>query len=265
MRIAIYQGPAGPGSSEHNLRRLGHWAAEAARQGAHLVVFPEMFLSGYNIGASAAQALAQPPDGELPEAVASIARAQGIAIAYGYPEASEHGAVYNAAQLVDAQGQRLLDYRKAHLFGALDRAMFSPGDGGFAVVQLHGWSLGLLICYDVEFPEAVRQLALAGAELVLVPTANMAGFEFVAQVTVRARAYENGCYLAYANYCGVEADLHYCGLSSLSGPAGEIVAAAQAQAKECLLVADLDRNHLAKLRASTPYLQDRRPDLYDHP
>lgn len=260
MRIAIYQGPAGPGSSDDNLRRLGHWATEAARQDAQLVVFPEMFLSGYNIGAAAARALAQPPDGELPRAVAEIARAQGIAIAYGYPEADARGAVYNAAQLVDAQGQRLLNYRKAHLFGGLDRAMFSPGDGGFAVARLHGWSLGLLICYDVEFPEAVRQLALAGAELVLVPTANMAGFELVAQVTVRARAYENGCYLAYANYCGAEADLQYCGLSSLCGPDGEVVIAAGSE--ERLLLADLDHSHLARLRASTPYLLDRRPELY---
>lgn len=260
MRIALYQGPAGPNLPAQNLARLEHWATEAARCGADLVVFPEMFLSGYNIGAQAAQALAHAPDGEAPARVAAIARRNSIAIAYGYPEAGPAGAVYNAAQLVDGQGQRLIDYRKAHLFGDLDRAMFSAGDGGFPVATLNGWKLGLLICYDVEFPEAVRHLALNGAELVLVPTANMAGFELVAEVTVRARAYENGCYLAYANYCGEEAGLHYCGLSSLCGPGGEQLAIAGTE--EALLVADLDRQHLHATRIATPYLADRRNDLY---
>lgn len=260
MRIALYQGPAGPNLPAHNLARLQAQAADAARRGAQLVVFPEMFTSGYNIGAQAAAAQAQAPDGDLPGQVAAIARANRIAIAYGYPEAGPGGAVYNAAQLVDAQGTRLLDYRKAHLFGDLDRAMFSPGDGGFCIAELGGWKVGLLICYDVEFPEAVRQLALAGAQLILVPTANMAGFEVVAQITVRARAYENGCYLAYANYCGSEGGLVYCGSSSVSGPAGECLALADDQ--EGLLTADLSATHLSSVRDATPYLMDRRPDLY---
>jgi len=256
----LYQGPAGPNLPEDNLARLGHWATEAARRGAELIVFPEMFLSGYNIGREAAQALSQPAGGPVPTQVAAIARAQGIAIAYGYPEAGPEGTVYNAAQLVDGQGERLIDYRKAHLFGDLDRAMFSPGDGGFPVATLNGWKLGLLICYDVEFPEAARHLALSGAELILVPTANMAGFELVAEVTVRARAYENGCYLAYANYCGQEAGLLYCGLSSVCGPDGQQLAVAGKE--ECLLIADLDRARVHSARQATPYLLDLRTDLY---
>jgi predicted amidohydrolase len=263
MRIALYQGPPGPNLPAQNLLRLEHWATEAARRGAELVVFPEMFISGYNIGAQAAARHAQPPDGAIPRQIAAMAKAKGIAIAYGYPEAGDGGAVHNAAQLVSAQGVRLLDYRKVHLFGDLDKAMFQPGDGGFCVAELNGWKLGLLICYDVEFPEAVRQLALAGAQLVLVPTANMVGFETVAHITVRARAYENGCYLAYANYCGNEGALAYCGLSSVSGPEGALLAIADDQ--EGLLVVNLDAEHLLATRAATPYLLDRRAELYRQP
>jgi predicted amidohydrolase len=84
--------------------------------------------------------------------------------------------------------------------------MFSPEAIIFPLVELEGWKLGLLICYDLEFPENARRLALAGAELILVPTANMVPFDFVADVTVRARAFENQCYVAYANYCGHEGD-----------------------------------------------------------
>jgi predicted amidohydrolase len=260
MRIALYQGPAGPNLPVDNLARLGHWAAQAASQGAELVVFPEMFLSGYNIGTEAVTQLAQPPGGAMPAQVAAIACRLGVAIAYGYPEAGPDGAVYNAAQLVDRHGQRLLDYRKAHLFGDLDRALFKPGDGGFLVAPLNGWNIGVLICYDVEFPEAVRQLALAGADLVLVPTANMVGFEFVAEVTVRARAYENSCYLAYANYCGTEGSLSYCGLSTLSGPDG--VQRALSGTEEGLLFSTLDKGALMSARQASPYLNDLRHDLY---
>jgi len=263
MQIALYQGPAGPHAPEDNLARLEAWATRAARQGADLVVFPEMFLSGYNIGAQAAAERAQPADGAGFKHVATTAQRLGIAIAYGYPEAGPDGAIYNAAQLVDSQGQRLLNYRKAHLFGGLDRAMFTPGHGRFVTAKLNGWNLGLLICYDVEFPEAVRHLAVAGADLVLVPTANMVGFEFVADVTVRARAYENGCYLAYANYSGPEADLTYCGLSSLNRPDG--TQQALSATEEGLLFSLLTKDALAACRRASPYLLDLRRDLYGSP
>ena len=89
----------------------------------------------------------------------------------GYPERGGDGAIYNAACLIGRDGRRLANYRKCHLFGDLDRRMFRAGASTPAVVELDGIRVGLLICYDVEFPESVRLLALAGADLVAVPTA----------------------------------------------------------------------------------------------
>ena len=258
MRVALYQCPPLPLDVAGNLKRLHRVAHEACD--ADVLVLPEMFLTGYNIGAEAVGALAEAQDGQSAQTIAELARNTGLAILYGYPERAEDGQIYNAVQLIDANGQRLCNYRKTHLFGDLDHSMFSPGGDEFPVVELNGWKLGFLICYDLEFPENTRRLALAGAELILVPTANMVPFDFVADVTVRARAFENQCYVAYANYCGHEDQIHYCGQSSIAAPDGQRVALAGLD--EALIVATLDRQVIHAAQAANHYLADRRPELY---
>ncbi|MDV7397713.1 nitrilase-related carbon-nitrogen hydrolase, partial [Arthrospira platensis SPKY1] len=106
-----------------------------------------------------------------------------MAIVYGYPEQRPEGhRPFNAVQMVDADGTPVARYAKTHLFGAMDRAQFSPGAEAPRVFSWRGWRVGLLICYDVEFPETVRVLGLQGADLVLVPTANMREFDEVPRV-----------------------------------------------------------------------------------
>ena len=258
MRLALYQCPPLPLDIDANLQRLQEALVQA--NGADLLVLPEMFLSGYNIGHDAVHTLAQARDGSAAQHIARLARAANMAIAYGYPERAPDGAIYNAVQVFDAKGRSQCNYRKTHLFGELDHAMFSAGADDFPVFELNGWKLGVLICYDLEFPENTRRLALAGADLILVPTANMRPYEFVAEVTVRARAYENQCYVAYANYCGHEGSIQYCGLSSIAAPNGSVIA--QAGPDCALACGTLDRHLLERSRASTAYLQDRRPALY---
>jgi 5-aminopentanamidase len=260
MRVAIYQGPAEPGSVARNLGLLKVKAAEAACRGARLLICPEMFLSGYNIGVEEAARLAEPADGPALMQVAALAQESGIALLLGYPERGADGAIYNAAGLVGRDGRHLANYRKCHLFGDLDRGMFRAGEGPPAVVELDGIRIGLLICYDVEFPEAVRLLALAGADLVAVPTALMAPFEAVARTVVPARAIENQLLVAYANRCGREGDLHYCGLSCVVGPDGaDLVRAGRG---EELVFANLDLDRLRAARTAHSYLRDRRPEFY---
>jgi predicted amidohydrolase len=260
MRVALYQCPPLPLDISGNLQRLNTHAIDAAAQGAALLVCPEMFLSGYNIGAHAARSLAQRSNGPAAQAIATIARATGVAILYGYPELGAEDQVYNAVQLIDAKGTRLCNYRKTHLYGELDKSMFSAGDEHFPVVEFNGWKLGFLICYDVEFPENTRRLALSGADLILVPTANMAPYDFVCEVTVRARAFENQCYLAYANYCGSEGEIQYCGMSSMCAPDGKQVGLAGLE--ETLVTADLDRQVMSESQAINTYFKDRRPSFY---
>jgi 5-aminopentanamidase len=260
MRIAVQQ-TAPLGDVAGNLQRLEHTALTAAASGASLLVCPEMSLPGYNIGAAAVRRLAEAADGAMAVAVSGIAQRAGVAIVYGYPERGADGVVYNAAQCVAADGRRVANHRKTHLFGELDRGMFSAAPVLSPVFELNGWRLGLLICYEVEFPENARRLALAGADLIVVPTANMREFDFVAITLVPARAYENQCFVAYANHCGNEGDIEYGGLSSIVGPDGALLE--RAERNEALPIATLDRSALSASRERLPYLADRRPALYD--
>jgi len=263
MRLALYQCEPLPLDIEANLQRLEQQASACAAAGADLLITPEMFLSGYNIGAEAVTRLAEAADGPGAQRIAAMARQHGIAILYGYPERATNGQLFNAVQLIDRHGQRLGNYRKTHLFGELDRAMFSPGQAPSALLTLDGWSIGLLICYDLEFPENARQLAQAGAELILVPTANMLPYQFVAEVTVRSRAFENQCVVAYANYAGSEGAIEYCGLSSVAAADGSVLGAADA--RQSVLMTDIERPAFDTARRFNRYLDDLRPETYQLP
>jgi predicted amidohydrolase len=260
MRIALLQSAYVQPDKNGQLERLQAAADAASSSGAVLLVTSEMFLTGYNIGAAAVRRLAEPADGPAAQRIAAIARSAGLAIACGYPEAGLDGHIYNAAMLVGSDGERLLDYRKTHLFGEIDRAMFTPGGRASGVAMLGGVRIGLLICYDIEFPETVRALALAGADLVLVPTAQMEPHHIVQRKMIGVRAFENRLFIAYANCCGCEGELHYYGESAVCGPEGGDLA--RAGDGEEILFADLDVQRLAAFRNDPCYLRDRRPELY---
>ncbi|MDF3302387.1 carbon-nitrogen hydrolase family protein [Streptomyces tropicalis] len=258
MRTALLQSSGRPGSVAENLQVLDEAAGRAAAAGAGLLVAPEMFLTGYAIGDGVGR-LAEPADGDSAAAVAGTASRHGLAIAYGYPERSGD-TVFNSAQLIAADGTRLANYRKTHLFGGFERDQFTPGGQPVVQAELNGLTVGLMICYDVEFPENVRAHALAGTDLLLVPTAQMHPFQFVAESVVPVRAFENQMYVAYVNRVGQEGEFEFVGLSTLAGPDG--VARTRAGRAEELVLADADPALLAASRAANPYLADRRPGLY---
>ncbi|WP_406461911.1 carbon-nitrogen hydrolase family protein [Streptomyces sp. NBC_01622] len=258
MRTALLQSSGRPGSVVENLKVLDEAAGRAAAGGAALLAAPEMFLTGYAIGDDIGR-LAEPADGDSADTIAEIATRHGLAITYGYPE-RDGDAVHNSAQLISAHGDRLANYRKTHLFGDFERAHFTPGEQPVVQTELNGLTIGLVICYDVEFPEPVRAHALAGTDLLLVPTANMHPFQLVAESVVPVRAWENQMYVAYINRIGQEGEFDFFGLSTLAGPDG--VARTKAGRGEELLLGDVDPAFLAESRAANPYLQDRRPGLY---
>jgi predicted amidohydrolase len=259
LRIALQQGPAGPpASAAAGLAALDDAAGRAAAAGARLLITPELSLTGYALGAAVAQR-AEPADGPAARAVAEIAARHRIALVHGYPERSG-AAVYNSVRLTGPDGTALADYRKTHLYGGFETAAFVPGREPVVQAELDGVRLGLLICYDVEFPETVRAHALAGTDLLLVPTALMRPYEFVARTLLPARAWESQLYIAYANRCGPEGDDDFAGLSCLAAPDGTVPARAGAGPQ--LLLADVDPALLRASRAASPYLADRRPGLY---
>jgi 5-aminopentanamidase len=254
-RVAAWQCEPGPLDVPGNLRRLDAICAQAAARRVEVLVTPEMFTSGYGLTPEQVLSLAEDAGGPTDAAVAQIAQRHRLAIVYGHPERAAAGGAYNAATYVGSDGVVRGHHRKVHLFGDVDRRLFVPNPEPPTAFDVDGTRVGVLICYDVEFPEAVRRLAADGARTVLVPTANMAGFEVVQQVLVRARACENGCGVVYANYCGADDLFEYNGLSVICGPEGEVLAEAGPQGEE-LIVADLPGG------SAGTYLADRRADLY---
>ncbi|MDE1173290.1 MAG: carbon-nitrogen hydrolase family protein [Parvibaculaceae bacterium] len=260
MKLALWQTRGFPGDIGGNLASLEPIAQSAAAAGAELLLLPELWLSGYNLP-DLIPALAEPADGPSFSRIADIARRNNIVIAYGYAERpSPEQPVYNSVQVVGTAGAPLAHYRKTHLFESMEKSLYTPGDVFEPPFSLGEWKIALLICYDVEFPENVRTHALAGTDLILVPTALSPEFTNVPDWFVPARAVENTLFIAYCNHCGEENGLLFLGGSKLAGPDGRtIVAAGEGEA---LLIADIDLAARKKAAPTFPYLRDRRPELY---
>lgn len=261
MKLALWQTEGFPADTTANLAALEKTAQAAAVMSGSLLLCPECWLTGYNIGAAAISSLAEPRDGASAQAIAGIARAKRIAIAYGYAEREATGArIYNAVQVFGPDGKPLAHYRKTHLFGPDERAAYCPGERFEPPFELGGFRVGLLICYDVEYPEAVRSLALLGADVALVPTALTDEYAAIPDFLIPARAIENQMFVAYCNHAGLENGMRFLGGSRLVGLDGKAIAAAGAG--EALIIGEISQSAQRSVAGIYPYRSDRRPELY---
>jgi predicted amidohydrolase len=196
-----------------------------------LAVFPELFLCGYALADVASNA--RPLDAPELRLVADAAARHRTAVVVGFAEAHA-GGIANSAACIDERGELAGVYRKAQLFGA-ERLHFVAGEE-LLVVPLAGRRVGVLICFDVEFPELARQLALAGADLLVTVSANMEPYYSDHELATRARALDNRLPHLYANLVGASEGLEFVGGSRSIGPDGEVLAEA-AHPREQQLVA----------------------------
>ena len=259
LRIATLQHAPVPGNVDESLKRIGDAAARASDDECNVLLVPECSVTGYNQPLETMQQVALNDGDKTHTSIAELCVKHRIAIAYGFAE-HENAHHYNTVQVINADGVVAGKYRKTHLWGNLDRTLFTAGDALTPIFEINGWQTGLLICYDVEFPEAARALALAGAELILVPTGLMHPWRDVAERVVPVRAYENQVFIAYCNYCGEEAELVYEGRSCIVGPDGHDLA--RADQAPAILSATLNHDAITKNREALPYHNDRRPSLY---
>lgn len=259
MQISLFQMQPISADPELNLQKIDRASRVAADMGMNLLVAPELAVTGYALGAGFA-AVAERRDGASINRLQEICEKQGLAIAAGFAEAAD-GVIYNSAVVVRPNDGPVF-YRKCHLYGPMEKEVFAPGNEAPAVFDIGGLKAGMLICYDVEFPEMVRGLALQGADLVIVPTALPAGKSArnVAQLVVPSRAIENQIFIAYSDLCGSEGSLTYEGRSVIVAPDGEGLA--RAGHDETLLFANVDPSAYEASRKENPYLADRRPELY---
>lgn len=216
---------------------------------ANLIVFPELFLSGYTT--SGIDSLALDLDGPEVGEMACLARENDVAMIFGIPERVV-GGVANSAVCVDRFGNLAGSYRKTHLFGD-ELGAFVAGDE-LLLVELDGIKAGLLICFDVEFPEVARSLALAGADLLVTISANMEPFGRDHDVFATARALENGLPHLYVNQVGRGETFVFAGGTMAVSADGERLA--QAGLAEDVIEVYVD---LSARDESRP--EDLRPDF----
>ncbi|MEM7636632.1 MAG: carbon-nitrogen hydrolase family protein [Pseudomonadota bacterium] len=248
LKAGIFQSN---GAGLKPVERLANLEEAIADQQLDLVVCPELFMSGYNVG-SQLHELAETADGPFAQRVAELAQQAGTAICYGYPE-RDGETVYNSALVVSAAGHVLANHRKLAIPPGFEQNFFASGDQ-LTRFELGGVKCALVICYDVEFPETIRAACTAGAEIIIIPTALGAQWDQVAHRVVPARAFENGCYALYANHAGSEGDITYAGASCIVGPDGRDVARAAEEPQ--LVSAPLEAARVAAARQRLPYLSD---------
>lgn len=241
-----------------NLAVIRSAAQAAADLGSALLVTPEMSLTGY-ASFKRMQELAEPRDGYMVDTLLDIAHKSNIAVVAGLPE-RDGDDIFNSAVCALPSGKTYF-YRKCHLFGPYELKSFKKGHAISPIFQIGEMQAGMLICYDVEFPEWTRSLALAGAELFIVPTALPLGPENdrVSRLMVPTRALENHVSIVYAGLCGAEGKIGYQGGSCIVGPDG--VDLVRAGTQPSLLTTRVQKAPAAEAMTD-PYLTDRRPDLY---
>ena len=258
FRIALAQLEPRLFDKEANLAKAERYIRQAADQGAAAILFPELYLTGYTLAERAVE-MAEPLDGPSVQHVAGLAARYHIAVIMGFAELSMDGnGCFDAAFIANAQGHLCDSYHKTHLFHA-EKSWFLPGES-ICVLDFGLGPMGLAICYDLEFPELARELAVRGARWIATCTGNMQPNQHLQAIYTQSRAAENRLWVALANRVGSEAELTFFGRSAVSDPNGELVA--QAGGQETLLLADIDLAVSEQARLNADYLADRRPQLY---
>ncbi|SEP68852.1 N-carbamoylputrescine amidase [Ectothiorhodospira magna] len=282
MRIALIQ-HSNTDNTRSNLDKSLRGIREAAAQGAELVILQELHTGLYFCQTEDTELfdLAEPIPGPSTQALSEVAAELGVVIVGSLFERRAPGLYHNTAVVLDSDGRLAGVYRKMHIPddpGYYEKFYFTPGDLGFEPVDTRVGRLGVLVCWDQWFPEAARLMALAGAELLIYPTAigwdpNDTADEQARQrdawITVqRAHAVANGIPVAACNRVGFEADpsgvtagSQFWGSSFVCGPQGEFLAQAS-DSQEQVLVVDVDKARSEAVRRIWPYLRDRRIDAY---
>lgn len=282
MKVAIIQ-QACSEQRQESLKRSIEGIREAGAQGARLILLPELHAGPYFCQTEDTRYfdLAEPIPGPTTEHFGALAAELGVVLVLSLFERRAAGLYHNTAVVLEADGRIAGCYRKMHIPddpGFYEKFYFTPGDLGFTPIDTSIGRLGILVCWDQWYPEAARLMTLAGAELLLYPSA--IGWDprdnepektrqLDAWITIqRAHAIANGLPLLASNRIGVEPDpgqqtpgIHFWGNSFITGPQGEFLAAAPTD-EPAVLVTELDFQRTEAIRRTWPYLRDRRIDAY---
>jgi len=264
IKIALAQISCKRGDKAENIKKIESRVTRAKRQGADLVIFPELSLTGYTVRDQIYE-LAETIPGHSTTVLEKIAKETGIYIVFGMPELSEktQATVYNAAVLVGPDGF-VGKYRKMYLPTHSvfeEKRYFRPGYQT-AVFDTELGKIGLIICYDIFFPEVSRLARLKGAQLIVCISASPATRRTFFETLTAARAIENTAFLAYVNLVGIEDGLQFWGGSRLVGPNGKTLVQAKYD-EEDLVIGEINYADIRPTETFVPILKDLRPELFD--
>lgn len=267
--VGIAQWLPVPGEPRRNEETARAAVAELAARGADLVVLPEMWLTGYDPSRLAGQsrAAAEPLDGPLVTRLRAWAREKSVTLCAGTVPELDGSRVYNTAVLIDADGEVLTAHRKVHLYRpGGEHVAFGAGSCLRAVRTSRLGTVGVLVCFDGDFFESARTLALAGAELVILPAAYETGAERWWDLLYPAQALSNTQWWVMANQCGDNGSVTFLGGSRVIAPDGEIVASlprtGSGDVEYLVMEVKLAQRLKAARQEAGVLLAGRRPDAY---
>jgi predicted amidohydrolase len=263
-KIALAQMCSQAGDKTENLRNIEKTVVGARKQSADLIVFPELSLTGYVVRDQIYE-LAETVPGPSTNTIQKIAKTAQMHIVFGMPERSEktQATLYNTAVLVGPDGY-IGKYRKMYLPTHSvfeEKRYFRPGYAA-TVLDTGLGKLGLIICYDIFFPEVTRLTRLMGAQLIVCISASPAIRRGFFETLTLARALENTVFLAFVNLVGIEDGLQFWGGSRLIGPQGKILSKAKYD-EEDLVIGKINYADIRPVEAFVPALRDLRPELFD--
>jgi N-carbamoylputrescine amidase len=275
VRLALVQSKGFPDRNA-NVDRAVDQIDQAARKGAQVICLQELFPGQYPCQAEDHRkfAEAEPIPGPTSRLLQDRARSLGVAIVGSLFERRAHGLYHNTAVVFDADGSQVGFYRKMHIPddpSYYEKFYFTPGDTGFTVAKTRFATLGVGVCWDQWYPEAARLFALAGAEILLYPTAigwldedrpQYGASQHAAWETMmRSHAIANGLFVGAANRVGRESNIDFWGASFVFDPSGNLLHRA-AHDQEALVLVDCDLDQIDVTRTHWPFLRDRRIDAY---
>ncbi len=264
IKLALAQISSKRENKDANLQKIERLTLKAKEQGADLVIFPELSLSGYVVRDQLYE-LAETIPGPSVERVEVLAKKTGMHVIFGMPELSNktQATIFNTAVLVGQQGL-IGKYRKMYLptHSVFEEKRYFRQGYQTAAFQTDLGNIGLCICYDIFFPEVIRLTRLKGAQLIVCISASPAVRRSYFETLTCARALENTAYLAYVNLAGVQDGLQFWGGSRLISPSGDILAKAKYD-EEDFVICEVDYSDLRAAETFIPTLRDLRPEFFD--
>lgn len=260
LNIALLQMHITAGEPEKNFERLGAMLERAVSAAVKpdVIVFPEMWNTGYAL--DRIQELADPAGARTKDMLSAFSAKHGVHIVAGSIAEKRGNDVFNTIFTFDRQGNEGGSYSKIHLFRLMEEEKYLQAGDAPGTTTLEGAQAGLMICYDIRFPELARKLALSGAKLLFVPAEWPHPRLHHWRTLLTARAIENQMYVIACNRVGTSGDTSFFGHSLIIDPWGEIVA--EGGEEEAILTAEVDLALVGEVRGRIPVFQDRRPKLY---